>query len=548
MKSFPLTVNLTIGQLARDLVSDYLTRVRHSSKLAYNTRFPYGTTPQTQPTTDQQLVGLDALCFSLQHQYGFNSVTGADLQRIANDPMLSLPNFRRESDKGYVHDPMQLSAILHCWGVQQHKQLALGVCTTTPGGDPSYDIPTYTPECNEVVWVTRQCPEVAAQGKWAGLQARVPAPAQNQGGNAAAGPSNNQPGPNSNPPKSNPPNSQAGVNQAGTNGQQGPRGGQPSGTNASTSGNNAAAPGNNAGANQAGTNSQQGPRGGQSSGTNALTPGNNAAAPGNNAGANQAGTNGQQGPRGGQPSGTNALTPGNNAAAPGNNAAAPGNNAAAPGKNTSAPGNTTSTPSNTTTSSLPSRDPESEFKTRFPTGFKILKGGEPGQLSGLNAIVQTMQAMSSEDAYMTLRVPTYAELEQIRLSDEGLKNLAKLYDPEFGQNGLSAIGLSWLLKEWGKERRLRLRIGSFRRRVGETNKPQGFGTRADVVDLGFAPANPPANAIIVWIYNDDEAGVIPNDFDENGAPQLGIDSGFVSEWFGVRPRTIVKLKGGASRG
>ncbi|CAL8582260.1 hypothetical protein XPA_007926 [Xanthoria parietina] len=381
--------------------------------------------------------------------------------------MLGLPNFRRESDKGYVHDPMQLSAILHCWGVQQHKQLALGVCTTTPGGDPSYDIPTYTPECNEVVWVTRQCPEVAAQGKWAGLQARVPAPAQNQGGNAAAGPSNNQPGPNSNPPKSNPPNSQAGVNQAGTNG--------------------------------------------------------------------------QQGPRGGQPSGTNALTPGNNAAAP-------GNNAAAPGKNTSAPGNTTSTPSNTTTSSLPSRDPESEFKTRFPTGFKILKGGEPGQLSGLNAIVQTMQAMSSEDAYMTLRVPTYAELEQIRLSDEGLKNLAKLYDPEFGQNGLSAIGLSWLLKEWGKERRLRLRIGSFRRRVGETNKPQGFGTRADVVDLGFAPANPPANAIIVWIYNDDEAGVIPNDFDENGAPQLGIDSGFVSEWFGVRPRTIVKLKGGASRG
>lgn len=469
MKSFPLTVNLTIGQLARELVSDFLTRVRHSSKLAYNTRFPYGTTPQTQPTTDQQLVGLDALCFSLQHQYGFNSVTGADLQRIANDPMLGLPNSRREPDNGYVHDPMQLSAILHCWGVQQHKQLALGVCTTTPGGDPSYDIPTYTPECNEVVWVTRQCPGVAAQGKWAGLQARVPAPAQNQGGNAVAGPSNKQPGGNSNPPN-------------------------------------------------------------------------------NQAGANQSGTNGQQGPQGGQPSGTNASTPGNNAAAPGNNAAAPGNNAAAPSNNTSAPGNTTSTPGNTTNSSLPSRDAESEFKTRFPTGFKILPGGEPGQLSGLSAVVQSMQAMASEDAYKTLRVPTYAELEHIRLSDEGLKTLASHYDPNFGENGLAAIGLSWLLMKWGKERGLRLRIGSFRRRVGETNKPQGFGLREDIVDLGFAPAVPPANAIIVWIYNDDEAGVIPNDFDENGVPELGINNGLISEWFGVRPKTVLKFKGGASKG
>ena len=502
MKSFPLTVNLTIGQLARDLVSDYLTRVRHSSKLAYNTRFPYGTTPQTQPTTDQQLVGLDALCFSLQHQYGFNSVTGADLQRIANDPMLGLPNFRRESDKGYVHDPMQLSAILHCWGVPQHKQLALGVCTTTPGGDPSYDIPTYTPECNEVVWVTRQCPEVAAQGKWAGLQARVPAPAQNQGGNAAAGPSNNQPGPNSNPP-----NSQAGANQAGTNGQQGPRGGQPSGTNAST-------------------------------------PGNNAAAPGNNAGANQAGINGQQGPRGGQPSGTNALTPGKNAAAPGNNAAAPGNNAAEPGNNTSAPGNTTSTPSNTTISSLPSRDPESEFKTGFPKGFEILAGGEPGQLSGLSAIVRSMQAMASEGAYKELVVPTYAGLEKIRVSETGRKVLGNHYGGDFGENGLNAAGLGRLLFAWGKQRKLELRIGTMRRRVGETNQPQGFGLREDVVDLGFAVPNIETTAIVVWIYNDDEAGVIPNDFDENGVPELGINNGLVSEWFGVRPRPRTTLKFG----
>ncbi|KAI4227961.1 MAG: hypothetical protein LQ349_006627, partial [Xanthoria aureola] len=201
----------------------YDTKEGYSSKVAYHMRFPYGTTPQPQPTTDQQTVSLDALCFSLQHQYGFNTVTVADLQRTANDPMVELQNHRMEPDNGYVHDPMQLSAILGLWSRQLQRPLLLGFCTTTPGRVPSYDISPSNLQSNEVVWVTRQCPGVAAQGIWAGLQARVPTPAQNQGSNAVAGTSNNQPGGNSNPP-----NSQAGANQSGTNGQQGPQGGQPS--------------------------------------------------------------------------------------------------------------------------------------------------------------------------------------------------------------------------------------------------------------------------------------------------------------------------------
>lgn len=419
---------------------------------AYSAKFPNSTTYQPQPTTDQQTLGLDALCFSLQHQYGFTSLTVADLQRVCDGP--TLQGHRVEPDNGFVHDPNQLAFILGCWSKQQQRPLAFGYRTTTQvsGKFSVFDILKFASKSREVVWVTRRTPGEAQEGAqpgdpsvgtWFGLQARVPTPDQSESGTGVAGPSNDQPTGNENPPTGN--------------------GNPPTG--------------------------------------NDNPPTGNGNPPDGKAAADTPGPKGEQGPQNGKPSGTNASTPGKDSGA------SKGNNELQP----------------------PSRA-EEEFKNRFPKGFKIMDGDDPGEMSGLQATIKTMKAMQEEAKYKSMSVPTYDELDEIRDSPEGRKALEKAYGGEFGEDNINAAGINYVLNLWGKQRGLNLQLGTMRRKPGEVHQPQGHGFLDDIVDLGIS-SNPNvdgANCIVVWIYNDDGAD-----------PTVG----FYAEWAGLRPRLTI---GGAA--
>lgn len=406
------------------------TQANLMSYSAFRAKFPNKACIQDPAPQNRNTMGLEALCYSLQHQ-SMGNVTVAELQTICDDPLFRerLQQVREEPDNGFTHDHAQLTAILKEWSERQKTPLSLGASST--GGDlkgPRFHI-MYKAKgggCS-VVWIHKKLydkpkgggqPNTSTMGEWCGVRPSVPEPEKKDGGNEGAGFSNNKPMGNGNPPNRKDA-SESSASKAGN----GPEGGKPSDTNES--------------------------------------------------------------PTGKEP-------------------------------NTS----------KTTAEPNPSSGAEKDFTSRFPKSFKLL-GDVAGEMNGFNAVIKSMSAMNLEAQYKSLPVPTYAQLDQIADSPEGLQTLPKYYGGDFDADNLDAEGLNWVLRTWGWQRGLNLQLGSVTRKDGELHQPQGWGNRDDVVDL-VIQSNPKmgkAEFITVWIYND--AG---------GASQEDRDVGFFSDWHGMKPK------------
>ncbi|KAL8893313.1 MAG: hypothetical protein Q9192_005389, partial [Flavoplaca navasiana] len=407
------------------------TQANLISYSAFRANFPNKACFQNPAPQNRHTMGLEALCYSLQHQ-SMRNVSVAELQTICDDPLFRerLQQAREEPDNGFIHDHAQLTAILNEWSERQKTPLALG--TSSIGGDlkgPRFHI-MYKAKgggCS-VVWIHKKLyekpkegeqPNTSIMGEWCGIRPLVPEPERKEGGNEGAGFSNNKPMGNVNPP-----NSKDASDSSGSKGGKGPEGGKPSDTNASSSGKEPDTPKSN-------------------------------------------------------------------------------------------------------TNPDPSNEAEKDFKSRFTNSFKLLSGDVAGEINGFNAVIKSMSAMNLEAQYKSLPVPTYAQLDQIADSAEGLQTLPRYYGGDFDADNLDAEGLNWVLRTWGWQRGLNLQLGSVTRKDGEHHQPEGWGNRDDIVDL-VIQSNPrmgKAEFITVWIYND--AG---------GASQEDRDVGFFSDWHGMKPK------------
>ncbi|KAL9033494.1 MAG: hypothetical protein Q9180_005913, partial [Flavoplaca navasiana] len=354
---------------------------------AFRAKFPNGVCFQNPAPQNRNTMGLEALCYSLQHQ-SMGNVTVAELQTICDDPLFRerLQQAREEPDNGFIHDHAQLTAILKEWSERQKTPMALGAFSR--GGDlkgPKFHI-MYKAKgggCS-VVWIHKKLydkpkegeqPNTSIMGEWFGVRPSVPEPEKKDGGNEDAGFNNDKPTGNGNPP-----NSKDASDNSGPKGGKGPEGGKPSDTNASS--------------------------------------------------------------KGKEPD-----------------------------------------TSKSNTKPDPSSEAEKDFKSRFPNNFKLLSGDVAGEMNGFNALIKSMSAMNQEAQYKNLPVPTYAQLDQIADSAEGLESLPRYYGGDFDADNLDEEGLNWVLRTWGWQRGLNLQLGSVTRKDGEHHQPEGWGNRDDVVDL-----------------------------------------------------------------
>ena len=417
---------------AQTIQQHHATQANLISYSAFRAKFPNKACFQNPAPQNRITMGLEALCYSLQHQ-SMGNVSVAELQTICDDPVFRerLQQAREEPDNGFIHDHAQLTAILNEWSERQKTPMALG--TSSIGGDlkgSRFHIMYKVPKgagCS-VVWIHKQLydkpkqgeqPNTSIMGEWCGIRPLVPEPEKKEGGNEGAGFSNNKPTGNGNPP-----NSKDASDSSGSKGGKGPEGGKPSYTNASSNGK--------------------------------------------------------------EPD-----------------------------------------TSKSNTNHDPSSKAEEDFKSRFPNSFKLLSGDVAGEINGFNAVIKSMSAMNLEAQYKSLPVPTYAQLDQIADSAEGLQTLPRYYGGDFDADNLDAEGLNWVLRTWGWQRGLNLQLGSVTRKDDEHHQPEGWGNRDDVVDL-VIQSNPKmgkAEFVTVWIYND--AG---------GASQEDRDVGFFSDWHGMKPK------------